>query len=131
MYIRKSLGPRMEPWGTPLAILMKISHSKPPEVIYYLKRRNKTKYMTWNFTRLKSVKKTSMPNPVIGLEYIKCYSWSSSRPVKSRSNSIRRSAVDPYWNPEKRSHFSRWSTILWFTSFSKTLLTTERRLTRQ
>ena len=42
---------------------------------------------------------------------------------------LRRSAVDwkdlkPYW-----PHFSRWSTILLFTSFSNTLLTTERRLT--
>ena len=47
---------------------------------------------------------------------------------------VRRSAVDredlkPYLKSEKRPHFSRWSTILSFTSFSKTLLTTERRLT--
>ena len=46
--------------------------------------------------------------------------------------SVKRSAVDqedlrPYWNSEKRPHFSSWSTILLFTSFSKTLLT-ERRL---
>ena len=46
---------------------------------------------------------------------------------------IRRSAVDredlkTYWKSEKRPHFSRWSTILLVTSFSKTLLTTERRL---
>ena len=46
---------------------------------------------------------------------------------------VRRFAVDredlkPYWKPEKRPHFSRWSTILVFLSFSKTLLTTERRL---
>ena len=34
-------------------------------------------------------KKTSMPNPVKGLEYIKCYSSSSCRSVKSPSNSIR------------------------------------------
>ena len=49
---------------------------------------------------------------------------------------VRRSAVDqedlkPYWKSQKRPHFSRWSTILFFTSFSKTLLTTERRLTWQ
>ena len=47
---------------------------------------------------------------------------------------VRRSAVYPedlklYWKSEKIPHFSRWSTILLFTSFSKTLLTTERRLT--
>ena len=49
---------------------------------------------------------------------------------------VRRSAVDredlkPYWKLEKRPHFSRWSTILLFTDFSTTLLTTEGRLTRQ
>ena len=47
---------------------------------------------------------------------------------------VRRPAVDredvkPYWKSERRSHFSRWTTILLLTSFSKTLLTTERRLT--
>ena len=46
---------------------------------------------------------------------------------------VRRSAVDwvylkQYWKSEKRPHFSRWSTILLFSSFSKTLRTTERRL---
>ena len=50
------------------------------------------------------------------------------------SDTTVRSAVDwedlkPYWKSEKRPHFSRWSTILLFTSFSKTLITTERRLT--
>ena len=46
---------------------------------------------------------------------------------------VRRSAVDwkdltPYWKSEKRLHFSRWSAILLFTGFLKSLLTTERRL---
>ena len=49
---------------------------------------------------------------------------------------VRRSAVDredlkPYWKSEKRPHFSRWSTILLFTTFSKTLLTTERKIHTQ
>ena len=48
---------------------------------------------------------------------------------------IRRSAVDwkdlkPYWKSEKRLHFSRWPTILLFTSFSKTLLTTKKKTNR-
>ena len=47
---------------------------------------------------------------------------------------VRKSAVDKkdlkqYWKSDKIPHFSRWSTVLLFTSFSKTLLTTERRLT--
>ena len=49
---------------------------------------------------------------------------------------VRRSAVDqedlkPYGKSEKRPHFSRESTILLFTDFSNTLLTTERRLIRR
>ena len=59
--------------------------------------------------------KTSISNSLESLGYIKCYSSSSSRPVKSPRNSIRsvrRSAVDqedlkPYWKSEKRPHFSR------------------------
>ena len=46
------------------------------------------KYLTKNFTRLKFVKKTSIPSPVESLEYIKCYSSSSPRPIKNPSNSI-------------------------------------------
>ena len=47
---------------------------------------------------------------------------------------VRKSAVDKkdlkqYWKSDKIPHFSRWSTVLLFTSFSKTLLTTERKLT--
>ena len=47
---------------------------------------------------------------------------------------IRRLAVDQEdlklnWKWENRPQFSCWSTILLFTSFSKTLLTVERRLT--
>ena len=111
-------------WGLPIK-----NHFKPSTTE---KRRNKAKYLTWNSIWLKFVKKTSMPNTVKSIGYIKCYSSSNHNP----SNSIRHncwSAVDredlkPYWKSEKRSHFSRWSTILLFTSFSKTLLTTERRL---
>ena len=106
------------------------NYLKPPVTE---KRRNKAKYLTWNSIRPKFVKKTSMPNSVERLGYIKCYSLSSPRPVPS-DTTVRRSAVDredlkPCWKSEKRSHFCGWSTILLFTSFSKTFLTTERRLT--
>ena len=37
--------------------------------------------------------------------------------------------LKPYWKSEKSSRFSRWSAILLSTSFPKTLLTRERRLT--
>ena len=47
---------------------------------------------------------------------------------------VRRSAVvqeelKPYWESEKRPHFSRWWKILLFTNFSKTLLIPERIIT--
>ena len=48
---------------------------------------------------------------------------------------VRRSAAErenlkPYWKSQKKPHFSRWSKSLLYTSFSKILVTTERRLTR-
>ena len=112
------------------------NHSKPSITE---KRRNKAKYLTWNFIRLKFVKKTSMPNPVKSLGYIKCHSSNSSRPVKSPRNSTRYNCNKIFsWlrrpktilENRKRPYFSMSSTLLLFTSFSKTLLTTERRLTR-
>ena len=53
------------------------------------KRRNKAKYLIWHSIRVKFLKKTSMPNPVKSFGYIKCYSSSSPKSVKSPSNSIR------------------------------------------
>ena len=52
------------------------------------KRKNKAKYLTRNSTTLKLVK-ANMPNTVKSLGYIKCYSSSSPRPVKSHSTTIR------------------------------------------
>ena len=46
-----------------------------------------------------------------------------------RGSPVDREDLKLYWKSEKRLYFSRWSTILLFTSFSKILLTTERRLT--
>ena len=67
-------------------------------------------------TGSKFVKKTSMPNPVKSLGYIKCHSSSNPRTVKALAilsdTTVRRSAVDqedlkPYWKSQKRPHFSR------------------------
>ena len=101
------------------------------------KSRNKVKYLAWNFIRSSFVKNTNMPNSIKSLGYIKCYSLSNPRPAKSLAilsdTTVGRSAVDqkdlkPYWKSEKKPPFSRLSTIVLFRSFSKTLLTTERRL---
>ena len=98
------------------------------------KRRNKAKYLTWNSIRLKFAETTCMLNPVKSLRYIKSYSSSSPRSVKSPRNYIRYNCKNicsllrrpiPILKIRKRPHFSRWSAILLFTRFSKTLLATE------
>ena len=72
------------------------------------KRRNKAKYLTWNSIKL--VKKTSIPNSVESLGYIKCYSSVVPDLLKSlaflSNTTIRRSAIDredlkSYWKSEK------------------------------
>ena len=80
--------------------------------------------------------KDSRSNSIKSLGYIKCYRLSSPRPAILSDATVRKSAVDwedqnPYQKSEKRPYFSKWSTILLFTSFSKTLLTIERGLTGQ
>ena len=111
MYSRKSVG--MEPWGTP--ILTGYSCDDLPSRTTrsrLLLRKEEIRPNIWpEIPWLKFVKKTSMPNPVKSLGYIKCYSSSSPRPVKSPSNSIiyttvRSSTVDredlkPYRKSEK------------------------------
>ena len=124
----KSVGPWIDPWRTPnwtgnscddlpsranqsclLLIKEKIRPNIWPEI-----------------QLLKFVKKTSMPNSVESLGDL----------VVLSDKTVRRPGVDwedlkLYWKSELRPHFSRWSTILLFTSFSKTLLKVERRLTGQ
>ena len=77
---------------------------------------------------------TPASHPVKILTYIKCYSSSRTRPVKSPQQfyqiqlpkDLQLIKKKTYWKSQKRLYFSRWSTILLFTSFSKNLLTTER-----
>ena len=64
------------------------------------KRRNQANCLTWNSIRPEFMKKSSMPNSAESLGYIKCYSSSSPRPVKSCSNFIRH-------NCQKISSWSR------------------------
>ena len=93
MYSRKSVGARMELGGTPTLTGHSCEdfHQEPLEAIYYWDwyLLVKANYLTWNSWRLKFLKKTSLPNPVKSVEYIKCYSSSSPRPIESPSNSIR------------------------------------------
>ena len=133
MYSRKSVWPRIEPWGTPALTgysfwRLPIQNHLKPSITE--KRRNKAKYLTWNSLRLKFVKKTCMPKPVKSLGYIKRYTAPVAPDLLQAlailsDTTVRRSVVywedlKPYWKSAKRpqSYY-----------FSKTLLTTERRLT--
>ena len=101
MYSRKSVGPKMEPWGTP--VLSGYSCEDCPSRATrscLLLRKDKV----WANIRpemqqdLDLCDKTSMPNPVKSLCYIKWYSSNSPRSIKrlaTLSNTIvRRSSVD-------------------------------------
>ena len=70
-------------------ILWRLPIQTHPKPSITKKRIKKPSYLTWNFKRRKTVKKTSMPNPVKSFRYIKSYSSSSPRPVKIPSNSIK------------------------------------------
>ena len=81
----------MEPWETPTLngySCEEVSSRTTWSRLLLKKRRNKAKYLTWNSSRLKFVKKTSMLN-CRSLGYIRCYSSSSPRPVKRPSNFTR------------------------------------------
>ena len=117
MYSRKKVGSRMEPRGTPALTGYSfedfLSRTYWSRLLWPNIWPDKARYLNWSSIRLKFVKKTSMSNPVKSLGYIKCYSLSSPRPVKSHSNSIKyncqKSAVDrvdlqPYWKSEKGPH---------------------------
>ena len=129
----KSVGPKMEPQGTPA--LTGYSYEdfpcrSTPKLSISEKRQIKAKYLTWNSKRL-NFKKTSMSNCIKSCGYIQCYSSGNPRPVQNHSNSIdttvRKSAVDwedlkPYGKLENRLHFSGWSASLLFKGSSKTLI---------
>ena len=125
---KKNVGRRVEPWGTPAWTenSCEVFPSRTSWSCLLLRKKEARPNIGPEIPQdLSFVKKTSMSNPVESPGYMKCHSLSSPRPVKSHSNSIRyqcqRSAVDREdlkwcWESEKRPHFSRWSTILLFTS---------------
>ena len=80
----------MEPWRTPALTGYSCEDfpSRTTRSRLLLRKEEIRPNLTWYSIRLKFVKKTSMPNPVKSLGYIKCHSSSSPRPVKSPSNSI-------------------------------------------
>ena len=133
-YSRKSLGIRMEPWGTPE--LTRYSWKDFPsgtttKLAITEKRWGKAKHKTRNSRRFLFLKKTSMPHPVESLGYINIHSSSSPRFINILAvlwdTTVRRSAVNwedlkPFWKLEKWLHFLSWSSSLLLPSFSKILL---------
>ena len=147
MYNRKGVGPRVELWET-LAITAYSCEDFPSRITQsrlLLLRKKNIRPNIWPEIAydlsFMERKKTSMSNPVKNLGYTNCYSLSSPRTVKKRKNFIRYNCkkicswfkdLKPYCKSEKRPRFSRWSTTLLFTSFSKTLhvlQVIQRRLT--
>ena len=96
-----------------------------PKMSITEKRRNKAEYLTWISIRLfKFGKKTNVL--VKSHSYIKFYSLSCPRPVKSPWYSIRYNCqkicswsrnLKPYWKSEKRPH---WSTVTYPEFFGQT-----------
>ena len=125
MYSRKSVGPRMDPWGTP-ALTGYFCEDFPSRTTQsrLLLRKEKIRLNIWPEIplRLKFVKKISMWNPVRSLGYIKCCGSCSPRPVRSPCNSTwynfwktcSYQDVKPYWKSGKRPNFFRGSTVVLF-----------------
>ena len=87
---RRSVGPRMESWGIP-ALTGYSCEDLPSKTTqnHLLLRKEEIRSNIWPDLRLRFLKKAGMLNSVESLGYIKCYSSSIPRPVKSPGNSIR------------------------------------------
>ena len=142
MYSRKSVGPRIKSWGT--TVLTEYSWEHLPLRTTWshqlLRKEEITKYLTWNSIDLSLWSRAACLTLSKALDISSATAQVAPQLLKAQAilsdTTVRRSAVDqedlkPYWESEKNPHFSRWSTILLFTSFSNTSLTTERRLTGQ
>ena len=79
----------MEPWGTPAltGYCCEDFPSRTTQSRLLLRKDEIRPNLTRNFIGLKFVKKTSMPNLNKSIRYIKCYSLSSARPIKTHRNS--------------------------------------------
>ena len=138
MYSRKSVRSRMEPWETPA-----LTGYSCEDFQYTTTQNHLLKDEIRSNIQAEISKDLCLLRRSVCQILSKASDISSTKAqaslemLKALSNTkVRRSAADrenlkPYWKSEKRSHFSKWSTILLFTNFSQTLLTTERRLTGQ
>ena len=141
MYSTKSVGPRMELWGTPALtgyscedfpsrttrsrLLLRKEEIRPnisPETPYDLS--------LWRRPTSQTLSKAlgiSSATAWVAPDLFKTLAILSDTTV--RRSAIGQGDLRSYWNKKKMPYFSRWSTILLFASFSKTLLITEKSLT--
>ena len=140
MYSKKSVGPEMEPWGTPT--LTGYSYEDFPSRTTWsclLLRKKETRSNIWpDIPEDVSLwRRPTCQTLLKALDISSATAWVTTDMLKALAilsdTLIRRSALDqedikPYQKSEKRSHLSRWSESYLFTSFSKTLVTVERRL---
>ena len=124
MYSTQSVGTRMEPWGSP-ALTGHSCENFPS--------RTTRRHLLLRKEEVRPNISPEIPQDLSLWRRPACQTLSKALEILL-DTTVRRSAVDredlkPYRKSEKRPHFSRWSKILLFTSFLKTLLTKERRLT--
>ena len=120
MSSKKRVGPRLEPWRTPVST----GHSCED----FLSRTTRSHLL------LRKEEKRPNTCPEISQDISLWRRSAYQNLLKDvailSDTTVRKSVVawedlKPYWKSEKRSHFSRWSSILLFTGFSKTLLMKE------
>ena len=139
IYSRNKVGPKMDSWGTPASTgcSCEDSHFEPLEVAYYWKKKKKpnnwpeipSNLSLWRRAACQTFSKAvdkSIASVWVAQDLLSAQAILSDGTVR---RSIDYEDLKPYWKLDKRPHFSRWSTSLLFTSFSKTLVTTERSLT--
>ena len=110
------MGPRMGPWRTPVLTEYSCKDYWQKKEICILLRKEEIRPNIW---------------PETPRDLSLCRGPAVKALAILSDTTVIRSVVDRedlklYWKSEKRPHFSRWSTILLFTSLSKILLSTGR-----
>ena len=141
IYSRKSVGPRMDPWETPA--LTGYSYEDFPSSSTQsclLLRKEEIRSNIWPeipqdlhlwirlaCQRLSKAFDISSATTRVAPELLKALSILSD--TTFRRFAVNRENLKPFWKSEKMATLLSWPGILLFTSLSKTLPTTERRLT--
>ena len=131
-YSRETVGPRMEPWGTPALtgysceefssrttrsrLLLRKEEKRPyiwPEIPHDLSLWRRPPCQTLS----KALDMQSATTAWVAPDLLQGLAILSDTTV--RRSKIDREDLKPYSKSEKESHFPRWSTILLFTSFSR------------